>query len=463
MDAPPFDLDEYCGGLRGNKDEMDVTVRAFHVPGLASKSASARRACVQQIFVVVTSRRWVQLRAVNAETSGPASKYWASAGARLVARDFRLDPMESCMFHDAVNVARAALQGRTIERHDPVDEMKFMARVMVDVERKMADKGIEAVAWTDMLHDPFFSFLGSKRKLLPPTAERLGVDAGLEKDEKNQRNHYFAALWKLPRPAARDNAVGYTLLPEQGRLEASLYLGPKQDEPLLAFEKPFTQVIDYGFFGAVAHLLFWILKKIHALVGNWGWSIVLFTLVIRLTTWHLNTKQTISMLRMKDFEPHQKAIQAKYEKFGSDMTKKAEMQKELMELYKKNGHNPMGGCLPMLLQMPIFLALWSMLNAVFELRNAPFFGWIVDLSSRDPYFIYPVLMGGSMFAQQYMTPAVGDPAQRKMMLVLMPAMMTFMFAQSPAGLTIYYFVFNMIGLGQTWWIMRSYQPQSITL
>ena len=146
MDAPPFDLDEYCGGLRGNKDEMDVTVRAFHVPGLASKSASARRACVQQIFVVVTSRRWVQLRAVNAETSGPASKYWASAGARLVARDFRLDPMESCMFHDAVNVARAALQGRTIERHDPVDEMKFMARVMVDVERKMADKGIEAVA-----------------------------------------------------------------------------------------------------------------------------------------------------------------------------------------------------------------------------------------------------------------------------------------------------------------------------
>ncbi len=338
------------------------------------------------------------------------------------------------------------------------EPVKHLGRVFT-----LSDKGIEAVAWTDMLTDPFFSFLGSKRKLLPPTAERLGLDAGLEKDEKNQRNHYFAALWKLPRPAARDNAVGYTLLPEQGRLEASLYLGPKQDQPLLAFEKPFTQVIDYGFFGAVAHLLFWILKKIHAMVGNWGWSIVLFTVVIRLATWHLNTKQTISMLRMKDFEPHQKAIQAKYEKFGSDMTKKAEMQKELMELYKKNGHNPMGGCLPMLLQMPIFLALWSMLNAVFELRNAPFFGWIIDLSSRDPYYIYPVLMGGSMFAQQYMTPAVGDPAQRKMMLVLMPAMMTFMFAQSPAGLTIYYFVFNMIGLAQTWWIMRSYQPQSITL
>ncbi len=327
----------------------------------------------------------------------------------------------------------------------------------------LTEKGIEAVTWTEMLHDPFFSFLGAKRKVLPPSSERLGLDAGLGTDEKAQQNHYFAALWKLPRPAARD-AQGYTMLSLAGRVEAQLYLGPKQAEPLLAFEKPFTQVIDYGFFGAVAHLLFWILKKVHAVVGNWGWSIVIFTFIIRIIfMWHLSAKQTISMLRMKDFEPHQKAIQAKYEKFGSDMTKKAEMQKELMALYKKNGHNPMGGCLPMLLQMPIFLALWSMLNNVFELRHAPFFGWITDLSVRDPYFIYPVLMGASMFAQQYMTPAVGDPAQRKMMLVLMPAMMTFFFAQSAAGLVIYYFVFNLIGLFQTWWIMRSYQPQPITV
>ena len=327
----------------------------------------------------------------------------------------------------------------------------------------LSAKGVDAVKWTEMLHDPFFSFLGAKRKVLPPSAERLGLDAGLEKDAKNQRNHYFAALWKLPRPAARDND-GYQLLPVDGRSEVSLYFGPKQAEPLLAFEKPFTEVIDYGFFGAVSHLLFWILKKVHAVVGNWGWSIVVFTLIIRVAfMWHLSGKQTISMLRMKDFEPHQKAIQAKYEKFGSDMTKKAEMQKELMALYKKNGHNPMGGCLPMLLQMPIFLALWSMLNNVYELRHAPFFGWIVDLSAKDPYYIFPVLMGASMFSQQAMTPAMGDPAQRKMMLVMMPAMMTFMFAGSPAGVAIYYFVFNMIGLAQTWWIMRTYEPQPITL
>ncbi|HEY3271300.1 MAG TPA: membrane protein insertase YidC [Geothrix sp.] len=335
------------------------------------------------------------------------------------------------------------------------EPVKHLGRVFT-----LSEKSVDAVTWAETLHDPFFSFVGAKRKELPPSAARLGLDAGVEKDAKSQRNHYFAALWKLPRPAGRD-ASGYQLLPENGRLDAALYLGPKQAEPLLAFEKPFTRVIDYGFFGAVAQLLFWMLRMVYRVVGNWGWAIVLFTVIIRLATWHLNTKQTISMLRMKDFEPHQKALQAKYEKFGGDMTKKAEMQKELMELYKKNGHNPMGGCLPMLLQMPIFLALWSMLNAVFELRHAPFFGWIVDLSAKDPYYIFPVLMGASMFAQQAMTPAVGDPAQRKMMLVLMPAMMTFFFAQSPAGLTIYYFVFNMIGLAQTWWIMRSYQPQPI--
>ena len=324
----------------------------------------------------------------------------------------------------------------------------------------LTEKRIEAVTWSEMLHDPFFSFLGAKRKVLPPPTERLGMDAGLEKDAKNQRSHYFAALWKLPRPAARE-ASGYLLLPQGGHLEASLFLGPKQDEPLLAFEKPFTQVIDYGFFGAVAHLFFWVLKKVHAVVGNWGWAIVLVTVIMRLVTWHLNTKSTINMLRMKDFEPHQKALQAKYEKFGSDMTKKAEMQKELMALYKKNGHNPMGGCLPMLLQMPIFLAFWSMLNAVFELRHAPFFGWITDLSAPDHFYVFPVLMGASMFVQQVMTPAVGDPAQRKMMLVLMPVIMTVTLAKLPVGVIIYYFASNLIGIAQTWWVIKTYQPQVI--
>ncbi|HEX9082934.1 MAG TPA: YidC/Oxa1 family insertase periplasmic-domain containing protein [Holophagaceae bacterium] len=333
--------------------------------------------------------------------------------------------------------------------------VEYLGRVFTLTEGK-----IQAVTWLSMLKDPFFSFLGSKRSVLPPAEARLGLDAGLDPDPRAQRNHYFAALWKLPRVAGRDGS-GYTLSPEGGRVSAALYLGPKQAAPLEAFEKPFTRVIDYGFFGAVAQLFFWFLEKLHAVIGNWGWAIIVFTLILRAVTWQLNSKQIVSMLRMKDFEPHQKALQAKYEKFGSDMTKKAEMQKELMALYKKNGHNPMGGCLPMLLQMPVFLAFWSMLNAVFELRHAPFFGWIHDLSVHDPYYIFPVLMGVSMFVQQAMTPATGDPAQRKMMMIMMPVMMVAFFAKLPVGVLIYYTASNLIGIAQTWWVKRNYQPQPI--
>ncbi len=167
----------------------------------------------------------------------------------------------------------------------------------------------------------------------------------------------------------------------------------------------FKQVVDFGFFGLVAKLLFLILRSIHTFVPNWGWAIILFTVVIRAALWPLNTKTTVQMMRMKELEPYQKALQAKYAKFGNDMTKKAEMQKELMAYYKKNGHNPMGGCLPMVVQMPVFFALWSMLNAVFELRHASFIGWLKDLSASEPFYILPVLMGLSMIAQQAMTPA----------------------------------------------------------
>ena len=335
-------------------------------------------------------------------------------------------------------------------------------------------KSITAVPWLGMLKDPFFSFLGSKRKELPPASNRIGMDAGIDSRKANQTTHYFAAIWDAARVTERDadTVPGYHLAPDaSGTVSARLYLGPKRADDLVAFHAPghpedgraFAQVVDFGFFGLVAKLLFVILRAIHSVVPNWGWSIILLTVVIRTALWPLNTKTTVQMLRMKEFEPHQKALQAKYEKFGNDMTKKAEMQKELMAFYKKNGHNPMGGCLPMLLQMPVFFALWSMLNAVFELRHAPFMGWLVDLSAQDPHYILPVVMGATMIAQQAMTPAVGDPSQRKMMMVMMPVMMTFFFASTPSGLVLYYLMFNLIGILQTWIVMRNYKPQPITV
>ena len=329
---------------------------------------------------------------------------------------------------------------------------------------------IKAVKWMSMLKDPFTSFLGTKRSELPPTSRRVGMDVGMDPKKAVQTTHYFAAIWDASREPQRDPEAGYLLTPDgTGQVSARLYLGPKQAEALAEFHAPgapdqgamFKQVVDFGFFGLVAKLLFVILRGLHSVVPNWGWSIILLTLVIRGSLWPLNTKTTVQMLRMKELEPYQKALQAKYAKFGNDMTKKGEMQKELMAFYKKNGHNPMGGCLPMVLQMPVFFALWSMLNAVYELRHAPFLGWLVDLSAQDPYFILPVLMGGSMIVQQAMTPAVGDPAQRKMMMVLMPVMFSFFFARTPSGLCLYYLMFNLIGILQTWLVKRTYKPQPV--
>jgi YidC/Oxa1 family membrane protein insertase len=354
-------------------------------------------------------------------------------------------------------------QGKTIS----VNPFHNMGQVFT-----LEGSSVNRVTWLDMMKDPFFSFLGFKRKSLPAASAQLGMDAGIDQLDKPMRTYYFAAIWDSSVVAQRDTDrfPGYHAAPVNGgQINARLYLGPKQTEMLTAFSKPFKQVVDFGFFGLVAKAMFWVLLAMNRVIPNWGWTIFIFSLLLRLALWPLNNKTTIQMLRMKDLEPHQKALQAKYEKFGNDMAKKAEMQKELMAFYKKNGHNPMGGCLPMLLQMPVFFALWSMLNAVFELRGVPFF-WIKDLSQADvlihvPFAlgVLPVLLGASMIAQQAMTPATGDPSQRKMMMFIMPIMMVFFFSSTPAGLCLYYLVFNLMGMLQTWWIKRNYKPQPVVI
>jgi YidC/Oxa1 family membrane protein insertase len=333
-------------------------------------------------------------------------------------------------------------------------------------------KNIHAVAWSKILTDPWFKFLGRSRKTLPPAEMRLGMDAGVE-PSRRQSTHYFAAIWDSAQLPIRDflHRPGYYLVPDSGgSADARLYLGPKQAESLASFHpegrpelgKPFQLVMDFGFFGMIAKFLFIVLRFIQQFIPNWGWALVAFGLLVRMSLWPLNTKTTTGMLRQKDLEPYQKQIQAKYEKF-KDMSKKVEMQKELREFWKKNGHNPMGSCLPMLVQMPVFMALWSMLQNVFELRHAHWIFWIKDLSDSDPIFILPALMVGTMIAQQAMMPAIGDPQQRKMMMVIMPIMMGFLFAYLPAGLTLYYLIFNIVGMGQTWWLMRRYKPQPVVI
>jgi YidC/Oxa1 family membrane protein insertase len=334
------------------------------------------------------------------------------------------------------------------------------------------DKKIHGVTWDKILNDPWFSFLGRKRKEIPTATQRLGMDAGIE-ESKRQTTHYFAAIWDVGQTVGRatNQPPGFHTLPVQGNASARLYLGPKQTECLSTFHplgqpekgKPFLQVMDFGFFGMIAKFLFFVLRFIQSFIPNWGWALIVFGLLVRLSLWTLNTKTLKGSLRQKDLEPYKKKIQAKYEKYGNDKAKKMEYQRELMAFYKKNGHNQLGSCLPMLAQLPIFMALWSMLQNVFELRHAPWVFWIKDLSSADPYFILPAALVGTSIVQQAMTPAIGDPQQRKMMMIIMPIMMGFIFAYFPAGLTLYYLLFNVVGIGQQWWLNHNHKPQPVVV
>jgi YidC/Oxa1 family membrane protein insertase len=206
--------------------------------------------------------------------------------------------------------------------------------------------------------------------------------------------------------------------------------------------------VDYGIFTIFSKPLFWLLSNIHKFVANWGWAIVLLTLLIKLAFFKLSEAQYKSMAKMRKLQPR---IEALKERYGDDRQR---MSQAMMEIYKKEKVNPLGGCLPILVQIPIFIALyWVLLESV-ELRQAPFIFWITNLSAKDPYFILPVLNGAFMIITQRMTPSPGmDPMQRKIMSSL-PLVFSVMFAFFPAGLVLYWATNAGLSLLQQWYITR---------
>jgi YidC/Oxa1 family membrane protein insertase len=230
---------------------------------------------------------------------------------------------------------------------------------------------------------------------------------------------------------------------------AQLYVGPKDQDALAEIAANLEKTVDYGWLWWVAEPIFWLLQLIQSVVGNWGWSIVFLTLLIKTVLFPLTASSYKSMAKMRKFAPK---IQELRDQFGDDRQK---MSQEMMKLYQKEKLNPLGGCLPMLLQMPIFIALYWVLMESVELRQSPFMFWIVDLSIKDPYFVLPLLMGASMFFQMRMQqqPTM-DPMQAKIMQ-FMPVMFTFMFLWFPAGLTLYWFVNNVTTITQQYLVNRS--------
>ncbi len=233
----------------------------------------------------------------------------------------------------------------------------------------------------------------------------------------------------------------------------AIYLGPKIQDRLAKIAPGLELTVDYGVMTVIAKPLFWLLEHIHSAVGNWGLAIVVLTLLIKLGFFKLTEAQYRSMARMRKLQPR---IEALKERYGDDRQK---MSQAMMEMYRTEKVNPLGGCLPIVVQIPVFIALyWVLLESV-ELRQAPFLGWIRDLSARDPYFILPVINGLAMIATQKMTPSPGmDPTQRKIMSAL-PVVFSVMFAFFPAGLVLYWATNATISLAQQWYITRRIERQ----
>ncbi|PWK92534.1 membrane protein insertase YidC [Fulvimonas soli] len=280
--------------------------------------------------------------------------------------------------------------------------------------------------------------------------------------------HYFFAAWIPPageadsyatavvnpdtaQPAYLIRAVGPALSVAPGQratAAARLYVGPKLQGQLDAIAPGLELTTNYGWLTAIAQPLHWLLSKLHALCGNWGLAIVLLVLLLKAALWKLTAAQFRSGARMRKLQPR---VQALRERYGDD---KMKLQQAMMELYKKEKVNPMAGCLPILVTFPVFLGLYRVLMESVELRQAPFVGWIHDLSAPDPFFVLPAIYVLVMLATQWLTPTTGmDPTQAKMMKV-MPLLFAVMFAFFPAGLVLYWVVNGATSLAQQWFITR---------
>ncbi len=283
--------------------------------------------------------------------------------------------------------------------------------------------------------------------------------------------HYFVSAWVPPQDQTntiytrylsdRYAVVGFmgepvTVQPGASQtLSSKLYMGPKDQDSLEELARGLDLTVDYGILWWISKPLFHLLQFLHSLVGNWGFAIILITIIVKGAMYPLTKKQYESMARMRNLAPKMQQLK---ERHGDDRQK---MSQSMMELYKKEKVNPMGGCLPLLLQMPIFLALYWVFMESVELRHADFVLWITDLSVKDPYFVLPVLTGASMYLLQKMQPTtITDPMQQKLMQ-WMPVMMSIFFLWFPAGLVLYWLVSNIITLIQARMIYASMEKRGI--
>lgn len=275
--------------------------------------------------------------------------------------------------------------------------------------------------------------------------------------------HYFASAWLVPGGTPREfrtqkvstNLYAVQMVLPLGELapgagkthEATLFAGPQEENKLEAMAPGLDLVKDYGWFTVLAKPLYWVLDQLHKVLGNWGWSIVALVVLLKIAFYWLNASAYRSMGKMKALAPRITDMRERYK------DKPQLMQQEMMRIYREEKVNPLGGCLPIVAQMPFFIALYWVLLSSVEMRNAPWIGWIADLSAPDPWFILPLLMTASSLFQVWLNPAPADPMQAKMMW-MMPLIFGVMFFFFPAGLVLYWLTNNILSIAQQWWINR---------
>jgi YidC/Oxa1 family membrane protein insertase len=280
--------------------------------------------------------------------------------------------------------------------------------------------------------------------------------------------HYFASAWIPGDKFTRDIYAGKIdtnlyrigmqiplglVAPGTTVVEkAKLFVGPQEESVLETIAPGFELLKDYGYLTILAKPIFWLLEKIHGYVGNWGWSIILLTILIKLVFFPLSAASYKSMARMKEVQPRLLTMR---EQFKGEPQK---LNQAMMEMYRKEKINPLGGCLPVVIQIPVFIALYWVLLSSVEMRNAPWIGWIQDLSVPDPYYILPVVMAASMFVQTKLNPTPPDPIQAKVMMY-MPLVFSVMFFFFPAGLVLYWVVNNLLSIAQQWQINQMFSKK----
>jgi YidC/Oxa1 family membrane protein insertase len=318
----------------------------------------------------------------------------------------------------------------------------------------------------------YFTFTGPAMYTEAKKFEKIefkDIDKGKADHQRNASDgwiamvqHYFASAWLIG-PGARDyvtaklgdNQYALAMMVKLSNLapattlthEATLFAGPQEEKKLEAMAPGLDLVKDYGYFTILAKPLFWLLDHLYGLLKNWGWSIVALVVLLKIAFYWLNAAAYRSMAKMKAINPKVMEMRERLK------DKPQQMQQEMMRIYREEKVNPLGGCLPIVVQIPFFIALYWVLLSSVEMRNAPWIGWIKDLSVMDPYYILPLLMTGSTMFQTWLNPTPPDPVQAKMMWI-MPLVFSVMFFVFPAGLVLYWLTNNLLSIAQQWFINR---------